>query len=121
MLSHIRKAKKREKIIGKSVSLEAYGDVPDLMDNILAWIAHTDYQETIEEFMATLSPLEQKIFRAYYEEGLSLKDTAQQSKLSITSVRGTLDRIRAKGRHFRLMIFPFIGQCTLTLFKHHIK
>lgn len=66
MLSHIRKTKKREKIIGKSVSLEAYGDVPDLMDNILAWIAHTDYQETIEEFMATLSPLEQKIFRAYY-------------------------------------------------------
>ena len=121
MLSHIRKAKKREKIIGKSVSLEAYGDVPDLMDNVLAWIAHTDYQETIEEFMATLSPLEQKIFRAYYEKGLSLKDTAQQSKLSITSVRGTLDRIRAKGRHFRLMIFPFIGQCTLTLFKHHIK
>ena len=36
MLSHIRQAKKREKIIGKSMSLDEYGDVPDLMDNILA-------------------------------------------------------------------------------------
>lgn len=52
MLSHIRQSKKREAIIGKTVSLEAYGDVPDLMDNILAWIAHTEYQETVEEFMA---------------------------------------------------------------------
>ena len=43
--------KKREAIIGKTVSLEAYGDVPDLMDNILAWIAHTEYQETVEEFI----------------------------------------------------------------------
>lgn len=36
MLSYIRKAKRREEIIGKPVSLEAYGDVPDLMDNVLA-------------------------------------------------------------------------------------
>lgn len=105
----------------KTVSLEAYGDVPDLMDNILAWIAHTEYQETVAEFIATLSPLEQKVFRAYYEKGLSLKDTAQQAKLSTTSVRGTLDRIRTKGRHFHIMIFLYIGQCILTLLKHRIK
>lgn len=121
MLSHIRQSKKREAIIGKTVSLEAYGDVPDLMDNVLAWIAHTEYQETVAEFIATLSPLEQKVFRAYYEKGLSLKDTAQQAKLSTTSVRGTLDRIRTKGRHFHIMIFLYIGQCILTLLKHRIK
>lgn len=91
MLSHIRQSKKREAIIGKTVSLEAYGDVPDLMDNVLAWIAHTEYQETIEEFMAELSLLEHKVFRAYYEKGLSLKETAQHTKLSTTSVRGALE------------------------------
>lgn len=121
MLSHIRQAKKREKIIGKSVSLDEYGDIPDLMDNILAWIAHIEYQETVAEFIATLSPLEQKVFRAYYEKGLSLKDTAQRAKLSTTSVRGTLDRIRTKGRHFRIMIFLYMGQCIWALLKHHIK
>ena len=108
MLSHIRQVKKREEIIGKSVSLEAYGDVPDLMDNVLAWIARTEYRETVEEFMEKLSPLEQKVFHVYYEKRLSLKETAQQTKLSATSVRGTLDRIRTKGRHFYPMIFLFI-------------
>ena len=117
MLSHIRQSKKREAIIGKTVSLEAYGDVPDLMDNVLAWIAHTEYQETVEEFMAELSPLEHKVFRAYYEKGLSLKETAQHTKLSTTSVRGALDRIRAKGRHFHPMLLFFIGQCILSSFK----
>lgn len=121
MLSYIRKAKRREEIIGKPVSLEAYGDVPDLMDNVLAWIAHTECMETVEEFMAELSPLEQKVFRTYYEKGLSLKDTAQQAGLSVTSVRGTLDRIRVKGRHFHPMMLLFIGQCTLHLFKHYMK
>lgn len=120
MLSHIRQSKKREAIIGKTVSLEAYGDVPDLMDNILAWIAHTEYQETVEEFMAELSPLEHKVFRAYYEKGLSLKETAQHTKLSTTSVRGALDRIRAKGRHFHPMLLFFIGQCILSSFKHYV-
>ena len=121
MLSYIRKAKRREEIIGKPVSLEAYGDVPDLMDNVLAWIAHTECMETVEEFMAELSPLEQKVFRTYYEKGLSLKDTAQQAGLSVTSVRGTLDRIRVKGHHFHPMMLLFIGQCTLHLFKHYMK
>lgn len=122
MLSHIRKIKKREETMGKPVSLEAYGDVPDLMDNVLAWIARTEYQETVEEFTAELSPLEQRVFRSYYEKGLSLKETAQQTKISATSVRGALDRIRAKGRHFYPMMLLFIiGQCTLCLFKHYMK
>ena len=121
MLSHIRQVKRREEIIGKPVSLEAYEDVPDLMDNVLAWISHTECRETVVEFMAELSPLEQKVFRTYYEKGLSLKDTAQQEKLSVTSVRGTLDRIRAKGRHFHPTMLLFIGQCTLSLFKHYMK
>ena len=42
MLSHIRQGRRREAIIGKPVSLEAYGDVPDLMDNVLAWITRTE-------------------------------------------------------------------------------
>ena len=113
--------KKREEIIGKSVSLEAYGDVPDLMDNVLAWIARTEYRETVEEFMENLSPLEHKVFHVYYEKRMSLKETAQQTKLSATSVRGTLDRIRTKGRHFHPMMLLFIGQCTLHLFKHYMK
>ena len=121
MLSHIRQAKKREEIIGKPVSLETYGDVPDLMDNVLAWIAQTECRETIGEFMAELSPLEQKVFHTYYEKSLSLKDTAQQTELSVTSVRGTLDRIRAKGRHVHPMMLLLIGQCTLSLFKHYMK
>lgn len=120
MLSHIRQVKRREEIIGKPVSLEAYGDVPDLMDNVLAWIAHTECRETVEEFMAELSPLEQKVFRTYYEKGLSLKDTAQQAELSVTSVRGTLDRIRAKGRHFHPTILLLIGQCILGLLERHM-
>ena len=91
------------------------------MDNVLAWIAQVECRETVAEFMAELSPLEQKVFRTYYEKGLSLKETAQQAKLSVTSVRGTLDRIRTKGRHFHPMMLLFIGQCTLSLFKHYMK
>ena len=71
--------------------------------------------------MGELSPLEQKVFHTYYEEGLFLKDTAQQTKLSTTSVRGALDRIRAKGRNFHPMMLLFIGQCTLSLFKYYMK
>ena len=121
MLSHIRQGRRREAIIGKPVSLEAYGDVPDLMDNVLAWITRTEQRDTIAEFIAELTPLEQKVFHVYYEKGQSLKDTAQQAEITSTSARGALDRIRAKGRHFHLVVILFIGQYTFDLFMRYMK
>jgi RNA polymerase sigma factor, sigma-70 family len=121
MLSHIRQGRRREAIIGKPVSLEAYGDVPDLMDNVLAWITRTEQRDTIAEFIAELTPLEQKVFHVYYEKGQSLKDTAQQAEITSTSARGALDRIRAKGRHFHLAVILFIGQYTFDLFMRYMK
>lgn len=111
----------KEAIIGKPVSLEAYGDVPDLMDNVLAWITRTEQRDTIAEFIAELTPLEQKVFHVYYEKGQSLKDTAQQAEITSTSARGALDRIRAKGRHFHLAVILFIGQYTFDLFMRYMK
>lgn len=121
MQSHIRQRRRREEIVGRPVSLEAYGDVPDLMDNVLVWITRTEQQETLAEFKAELSPLEQRVFHIYYENGLSLKDTAQQAEVTVTSTRGALDRIRAKGHHFHLAILLFVGQCTFYLFIHYMK
>ena len=95
--------------------------MPDLMDNVLFWITRTEQRDTHDEFIAELTPLEQKVFHIYYEKGLSLKDTAQQAEVTVTSARGALDRIRAKGRHFQLIVLLFLGQCTFDLFIRYMK
>lgn len=81
----------------------------------------TNALRTIAEFIAELTPLEQKVFHVYYEKGQSLKDTAQQAEITSTSARGALDRIRAKGRHFHLAVILFIGQYTFDLFMRYMK
>lgn len=109
--SKIRQNIRRREIIGTHVSLEQYGDVEDPKDSLLRWIAKMDASDTLGELLESLTPLEAAVFHSYYQENLSLKDTAKNNGISTGSARAAVDRIKRKLNRLPLLIFIFAGQC----------
>ena len=91
-----RKAATRARILGGTVSAQNDEQLPDVHDSIADWILRYDRELAKELLMTRLTELETAVYKAYYEQDLSLKAAAETLRISETSVRGTLQRIRDK-------------------------
>ena len=70
------------------------------MDDIEAWAMANDLASVKQSLLSKLSDEEQAVYHLFYEQNLSMKDTAKELKISVGAVRGALQRIRSKGeRH----------------------
>ena len=88
------------RILGTPVSFSVLFDTPDPMDDIEAWAMANDLASVKQSLLFKLSDEERAVYRLFYEQNLSMKDTANELNLSVGAVRGALQRIRSKGeRH----------------------
>ena len=81
---------------GLFLSLDRIGNGNRLLRN--------DLFERKQLLMDQLTEEEREVYRRYYEEDLSLKDTAEALNTSVDSVRGSLRRIKNKLKRIMVTI-----------------
>ncbi len=98
-LSKRRKLLNRIRILGTPVSYSVLFDVPDPVDDIESWALANDLASVKQSLLSKLSDEERAVYRLFYEQHLSMKDTATELQLSVDAVRGALQRIRKKAKN----------------------
>ena len=66
------------------------------------WVLRNDLFERKQQLMDLLTEEERAVYRCYYEEDRSLKDSAETLNLPVNAVRGAIQRI--KGKLMRIML-----------------
>ena len=95
-LAKRRKMLNRQRIIGKTVPIDSAHDVAAMEDCIGEWSLRNDLFSVKQMILGMLTTEEIAIYHSYYEEGCSVKETAEALKITEIAVRGGLQRIRAK-------------------------
>ena len=107
-LTKRRKALNRRRITDVPARLEDTRGAADVRDRIEEWIERHDAGQKKRQLMRTLTEQEHAVFRVYFEEELSLKESAEKLGLSENAVRGTVRRIRAKAAKIFVPLFVFL-------------
>ena len=107
-LTRKRKKWNRTRIIGVTVPIDESHPVADPHDFVEEWILKNDLVKAKEELLGSLSKQEMAVFRACYEEGQSVRSTAEALRLSESAVRGTIQRIRQKAKQISPLLFMLL-------------
>lgn len=103
--SIVRRDLRRREILGKPIPVEEHDDIAQQQDDIVRWMDRMQHEETLSRLQASLSPLEQKVYDAYFVQDNSAQETADLLRVTVESVRGTVQRIRRKAlRHETLAV-----------------
>lgn len=107
--SIVRRDLRRKELIGVSVPLEECNDYVQRLDDIMRWVEQQEDREVLDALKQTLTDTEARVYRAYYEEGQSDQEAADNLGMTRVAVRGVLQRIRNKAKkHDFLTILCFI-------------
>lgn len=107
--SIVRRDLRRRDIIGMQVSLEDCNDYSQRLDDIMRWLEQREDQDVLEALKQTLTPTELNVYKAYYEDGKSDHNVAEEQDMTLVAVRGVLQRIRNKAKkHEFLTILCFV-------------
>ncbi len=93
-----RKLLNRSRILGTPVSSSMLFDTVDLIDDIEAWTIANDLASVKQFLLSELSDEELAVYHLFYEQHMSMKETAAKLNVSKDAVRGALQRIRKKGK-----------------------
>ena len=105
-LSRHRKILNRLRITGQGVP---YSDsVADVRSRIDEWIDQHDLQQKKRQLIESLTEEETAVFHAYFEQELSLKESAEKLGLSENAVRGSVQRIRSKAARISVLLSLFL-------------
>ncbi len=107
-LTRRRKEWNRTRIIGATVPIGEGRPVADPHDFVEEWILKNDLVKAKEGPLGSLSKQEMAVFRACYEEGQSVRSTAEALRLSESAVRGTIQRIRQKAKQISPLLFMLL-------------
>lgn len=107
-ISKRRKMLNRRRIVGKSISIEESYDIADIHNRLDKWIEKHDLQQMKQQLILSLTEQELAVFHLYYEEELSLKESATKLQISENAVQGTIQRIRAKAAKLSITFFTFL-------------
>ena len=107
-LSRRRKLLNRLRIIGQPVPYEEIADAVPAGDNVEEWVLRNDLFERKQQLMDLLTEEERAVYRCYYEEDRSLKDSAETLNLSVNALRGAIQRIKGKLMQIMLSIFGML-------------
>jgi len=108
LMSEIRKNSRRSKI---TVPWYEHADEEaslQLETDIERWHSRQDAAECIERICEELSSTEKEVFDGYFLQDSSINEVAEKLKLSRGSVRGAIDRIRAKAKRFHVFAAFFV-------------
>lgn len=107
--SIVRRDLRRKELTGVAVPLEDCNDYVQRLDDIMRWVEQQEDREVLDALKQTLTDTEARVYRAYYEEGQSDRETADNLGMTRVAVRGVLQRIRNKAKkHDFLTILCFI-------------
>ena len=101
-LSRRRKLLNRLRITGRPMPYEEMADALPAGDNVEEWVLRNDLFKRKQQLMDMLTEEERVVYRCYYEEDRSLKDSAETLNLPVNAVRGAIQRI--KGKLMRIML-----------------
>lgn len=107
MCYHITITKRRnihnqERILGFPGSLQECNP-PDSRDLIGEWLQALENTQNKQALLRQLTSGERAVYEAYYEQHLSLQDTARTLDISTGSVRGAAQRIRKKAAALKFL------------------
>ena len=107
--SIVRRDLRRKELTGVAVPLEDCNDYVQRLDDIMRWVEQQEDREVLDALKQTLTDTEARVYRAYYEEGQSDQEAADNLGMTRVAVRGVLQRIRNKAKkHDFLTILCFI-------------
>lgn len=90
-----------ERKLGKQNVISAEEDIPDPTDHVMRWLCHREAVDILHQLIASLTPLEYAVFRDYYQNDMSLKETAKENRITLLSAQGAVQRIRAKAKKLK--------------------
>ena len=107
--SIVRRDLRRREITGVVVPLEDCNDYAQRLDDIMRWVEQQEDREVLDALKQTLTETEACVYKAYYEDGQSDHEVAENLGMTRVAVRGVLQRIRNKAKkHDFLTILCFI-------------
>lgn len=107
--STVRRDLRRTELTGATISLEHCNDYAQRFDDIMRWVEQQEDREVLDALKQTLTGSEARVYKAYYEEGLSDHEVADALETTQVAVRGVLQRIRNKAKkHDFLTILCFV-------------
>lgn len=98
-----------DRILGYPEPIDDRFDIADPKDIVMDWIIRKENRAIMIALLDMLSEKEKEVYRLYYQQNLSIKDTARALKCSDGSARGYIQRIRAKAIKLQSIIFLFIA------------
>lgn len=107
--SIVRRDLRRKEITGVAIPLDECNDYVQRLDDIMRWVEQQEDRDVLDALKQTLTDTEARVYRAYYEDGQSDQETADNLGMTRVAVRGVLQRIRNKAKkHDFLTILCFI-------------
>lgn len=113
--SIIRRDLRRREITGRQIPLDACSEYAQCMDDLVRWAEAREDREALEALKKTLSENERQVYRCYYEEGVTDRETAERLGMTLSAVRSVLGRIRAKAGKQHGLLFLFLHPILATL------
>lgn len=106
-----RNMKNRSRILGYPVPLGEEQEVPQTQDLITDWIIRQENREAKACLLDQLTDGENRVYHAYFERNLSIRETAESLGISHGAARGCIQRIRAKAREMKHFWFFCLIAC----------
>lgn len=111
--SRRRNIRLHRKILGYPKVQQEQQDVADPKDIVTDWLIRQEHKALKEELLQRLSEREREIFDLYFVRDLSMEETARAANVTHGSVRGCVQRIRAKAVALAADKFFLIITCIL--------
>lgn len=106
-----RKERNRQRITGVQVEYDDDAELGRQQDAILRWLEAAEAREKLDNLKAQLSPLEGRVYEAYFVRNGSLKETAERVGAKVDAVNDAVRRIRRKALRmdWLLLLLPAVG------------
>lgn len=100
-----------QRILKFPKTIDEYFDVADPKDIVMDWIIRQENKEIKKILMEELTDKEKEVYSLYFEQDMSIKETAQELDSTDGSIRGSIQRIRSKAMKLQNLYFILVFAC----------
>lgn len=110
-LSRRRDIHLHQKILKFPQTIDEHFDVADSRDIVMDWMIRRENEEIKKMLLEELTDKEKTVYHLYFEQNMSIKETAQEMNGTAGSVRGSIQRIRSRAMKLQNIYFILIYAC----------
>lgn len=100
-----------QRILKFPKTIDEHFDVADPKDIVMDWIIRQENKEIKKILMYELTDKEKEVYSLYFEQNMSIKETAQELDSTDGSIRGSIQRIRSKAMKLQNLYFILVFAC----------